>query len=121
MVMTVDAGIFSAPLPPMMPPVQVIALAVRLIGEVPLSGRPCMERVGIDCAAALFIVSVPPMTASGLAIVPAKVLVPLCHCTDPAPVKLEAASNVRVSLVLKLRMAPEAILNVAPLLVTPAR
>src|SRR6476619_201423 len=52
--------------------------------------------------------------------VPLTVFVPPDHWTLPAPEIVDAASNERVSLVLKLRVVPPETLNVAPVLVTPA-
>jgi hypothetical protein len=60
---------------------------------VPLSVPPDIVRIGIDCAAALLSVSVPPAMVSFEVSVPAKVLVPACTCSVPAPEMVEAASN----------------------------
>src|SRR6266851_5175635 len=116
--MVVVAGIDSVPLPPIVPPLQVMAAPVRLIAAEPFSVPPYMARVGIVCVAALFTVKVPPETPRGVDMVPETVLVPDCHWTVPAPEMVDAASNVRVSLVLKFIAVLAATLNVAPVLVT---
>src|SRR5437660_6965033 len=115
--MVVAAGVDSELLPPITPPLQVIALPVRLIVAVPLSVPPCIDSVGMESALPLLRVSVPPTTvrspmlvmlfsvvAAPLAFVTPVMLygaltvfVPPCHCTVPAPLIDDAASNVRVS------------------------
>src|SRR5438874_9370449 len=94
--MTVPEGMVSVPLPPMVPLPQVIAAPVRLIAAVPLIVPLLMVRVGIDCVAALLSVNVPPLATTGAVIVPANVLVPPCQSTEPGPLIVVAASNVRV-------------------------
>src|SRR5437660_10235897 len=64
--MVVAAGVDSELLPPITPPLQVIALPVRLIVAVPLSVPPCIESVGMESALPLLRVSVPPATVSAL-------------------------------------------------------
>src|SRR5205085_94524 len=121
MVITVPDGMVSVPLPPMVPLPQFIAAPVRLIAAVPLIVPLIIVSVGSDCVAALLSVSVPPLIVVGAESVPANVLVPPCHTTLPGPLIVVAASNVRVSPVLKFNAAPELALNVAPVLVTAAR
>src|SRR5437763_14317289 len=93
MVSVVPFGIDSAPLPPTVPPVQVIAAAVRLMAALPFSVPPCIVSAGIVCVAALLSVSVPPFINRFVESVPLKVFVPLLTWNVPAPVTDEAASN----------------------------
>src|SRR5438876_3153 len=116
--MVVAAGMVSAPLPAIVPLLQVMAEPVKLMAAEPLSVPPLMVRVGIDCPAALLTVRVPPLTTMPAEIVPVTVLEPPDHCTVPAPLIVEAASKVRVSPVLKDKVAPLEALKVAPVLVT---
>src|SRR6266481_1061747 len=97
MVIVVVAGMVKVPLPASVPPVQVMVVPVRLMEAEPLSVPPPNARVGIDCAAALLSVSVPPEILMGVEMVPENVLVPPCHCVVPAPLMVVAASKVRVS------------------------
>src|ERR1044071_3356138 len=115
------AEIVSVPLPATLPPDHVIVVApVTLTLALPFSVPPCIASVGIDCAAALLIVKVPPPTVRFVEIVPANVAVPLYTVSVPAPVMLEAASKVRASLELNSRVVPPATVNVPPLLAAEA-
>src|SRR4051794_18196728 len=115
--MVVPAGMGSAPLPPIVPPVHVIAEPGRVIGAGPASGPPFIVSTGIDCAEALLMARVPPDTRIDVEIGPATVFVPDWDWIVPAPLMVEAASNERTSFVLKMRFVPLATLNVAPVLV----
>src|ERR1043165_190104 len=118
----VAAGeIVSVPLPPTVPPDQVVVVApVRLTLALPLRTPPCMARVGIDCAPVLLKVNVPPEMVRFAESVPANVLLPLKTASVPEPVMLEAASKVRVSLEERPSVVPFATVKVAPLLVSAA-
>src|ERR1051326_109768 len=110
--MVVPFGMESVPLPPTTPEVQVIDAPVRLIGAVPSCVPPCIASVGTERAEALLRVSVPPvrtrsptLTMEPIVVVPplarvdpVTVLLPEFHCTVPAPLMLDVASKVRVSL-----------------------
>src|SRR5947207_675841 len=100
--MTVPAGMVSVPLPLNVPPDHVDAGPVRLSEPLPLSVPPVMVSTGTDCAAALLSVKVPPLIVVFTEYEPLKVLVPPCHATVPGPLIVVAASNVRVSLLLKM-------------------
>src|SRR5437588_1968120 len=100
MVVVVPEGMVSVPLPPRVPPVHVDAAPVRLTLPVPLNVPPCILREGMDCALALLMLSAPPDVRTGVAMLPVKVVAALDDCSVPAPVMVEAASKVRVSLVL---------------------
>src|ERR1043165_8467669 len=113
----VPFGMVNCPLPPSVPPLQLLVAPVRAMGAVPLRTPPCRVNVGIDCVEALLIVNVPPTTVRFAEMVPVRVLVPLLNCMVPAPLKVDAASKVRVSLEEKSMTAPPAALKVAPLLV----
>src|SRR3954451_1275027 len=62
MLTVVPFGIETAPLPPSVPPVQLIEAEVTLIAAVPLSTPPCIASVGTVSGVALLRVSVPPLT-----------------------------------------------------------
>src|ERR1043165_2100898 len=97
-VTVVPLGMVNWPLPLRVPPLQLLAAPVRVRGAVPLRVPPCRVSVGLDCVEALLIVKVPPATVRFAEMVPATVLVPLLICMVPAPLNVDAASKVRVSL-----------------------
>src|SRR5437763_4932709 len=92
-VMTVPLGMESVPLPPMVPPLQVMAALVRLTFAVPLSVPPCMVRVGMLNVLALLSVSVPLLMTIDVETLPATVVVPALVLRVPAPVIDDAASS----------------------------
>src|SRR5205085_3692258 len=112
-VMVVPFGMVRSPLPPSVPFDHVIALFVTLIGSVPLSVPKLIASVGTLIAEVPLSVSVPlemvsePTLVMELrvvappleSVVPVTlyaaltVLVPLPHCTLPAPLMFDAASN----------------------------
>src|SRR5947209_18215780 len=92
-VMTVPLGMDSVPVPPMVPPLQVMAALVRLMFAVPLSVPPCMVRVGVVSVLALLGGRVAPMMKIDVETAPAAVDVPDWTFSVPAPVMEEAASN----------------------------
>src|SRR5215813_8217938 len=116
MVMVVPLGMESAPLPPMVPPLQFMDVPVMLIGAVPFKMPPCMVSVGVLRAEALLRVSVPAtrarlptpvmllrvVVAPLLLVVPVMlydaptVLVPDWKTTVPAPAMDDAASKLLV-------------------------
>ena len=92
-VTVVPDGIENVPLPPMVPPLHVIAGEVTARFAVPLSVPPVIVRTGIDCVEALLIESVPPLTVSDDVIVPAMLFVPAPLFSVPAPLMVVDASN----------------------------
>src|SRR5690349_21267883 len=118
--MVVPAGMESVPLPLSVPPLHVIEAAVRLMFADPPNVPPAIVRIGIDCADALLIAVVPPLTSTFVVIVPVNVFVPLCHTTVPEPPIVVAASNVRVSEVLKLSVVPALVVNVVEVALSAA-
>jgi len=140
-VRVVPPGMVKEPLPPTMPPVQVMAEPVRAIGAVPFSVPFCISSVAMLTVLAPFSVRVPPLTvtsptlAMALIVVVAPeffvvpvtpyvalmVLVPCENSMVPVPLKFEPESKLRVSAVLKFITAPEETSKVAPVLVTLAR
>src|SRR5947209_19933085 len=74
-VMVVPAGIDSVPLPPIVPPLHVMAAPVRLRWPLPLRMPPVIVSVGRLCAEALLIVSVAPLPVVRVDIVAANVVV----------------------------------------------
>src|SRR5437868_9955590 len=94
-VMTVPLGMESVPLPPMVPPLQVMAALVRLMFAVPLSVPPCMVRVGMKSVPSRLGVCVPQLMRIDGVTLPATVFVPLETSSVPEPLMLEAASKLR--------------------------
>src|SRR5437764_6935340 len=112
--MVVPAGMLRVPVPEIVPPLQLMDAAVRLIGAVPFSVPPLMVSVGNVSVGPLLRVSVPPLTLSGpmpvmlfsVVVPPLEYVVPLMfqvaftvfvpepHCTLPAPEIVVAASKV---------------------------
>src|SRR5204863_8189904 len=88
----------NVPLPPSVPPLQLIDEPVTVIGALPLSVPPVNVSVGIDCPDALLMERVPPETAIGVLIVPLMVFAADCRCVVAAAME-EGAASVGVSWV----------------------
>ena len=117
-VMVVPFGMESWPLPPMVPPLQFMAVPVMLIAAVPLRVPPCMVSVPVLSAETLLSVSVPPLTKRSptlvmllmvvvaplflvsvvMLYVPLTVFVPAWKITVPAPLIEDAASKLLVAV-----------------------
>src|SRR5437667_11323345 len=92
--MVVAPGMESVPLPPMVPPLQVIAVEVRLMFAVPLRVPPFIVSVGTLRVPALLSVRVPPDMVIEVERLLLTVLVPALHCSVPAPLVTEEAWDV---------------------------
>src|SRR5476651_1440538 len=105
------AAIVNEPLPLIVPAFHADA-PPTVTAALPFNVPPLViVSAGSVCAALLLIVNVPDVIRTGAVTVPRMTLVPPCVCRVPAPLIVDAASNVRESFDDRDIVAPLEITN----------